>query len=282
MELKNVKPFIRFARLLKIESSSAFSEVCPLDARLFYVENGEGKIMVDKKVFIMPPHSLLFINAGQNYHLLPCNVVYNAINFDFTEHFADLEEPIPPVSVEISADKQPLEKIAFSDTACFDKCCFFTDCFLLQTYFSKIKDAYDRKLSFYRFETSILLSFILLTIAQKAKKQFSKEDGFDTEKIVEYIHNHYNEEINNAVLAEIFHFHPNYINSKFKKDTGKSLHNYVLETRLLKAIALMESESKSITEIAIACGYNSGNYFSRYFKKKIGMPPSDYQKPPKS
>ena len=282
MELKNIKPFVRFSRFLKVSQNSFFPELIPLDARLFYVENGEGKIKVDNKLFIMPPHSLLFIHSGQKYLILPCDVLYNVINFDFTEHFADMEEPIPPLSDAESSEKQPLENITFSDAACFDKYSFLTDLLSLQTYFSRIKDSYERKLSFYRLETSTLLSFILLKVAQKHEIQFSKEGRFDVQKIVEYIHNHYNEEINNSVLSEVFHFHPNYISSELKKSTGKSLHNYVLEVRVLKAIALVESGTKSMSEIANVCGFKNSNYFARYFKKKTGLSPGEFRNPHKN
>lgn len=272
MELKDINPFVRFSRFLTIQEHSEFSECCPIDARLFFVESGEGKIMVDDKTFVMPAYSLLFINSGQNYRILPSNSVYNAINFDFTQNFSHFEEPVPPVNIKIAGDKRPFERITFSDASCFDKYCFLPNCYSLRQHFIKINDDYEKKLPFYRLNTSIELSSILLKTAQEAEKTMQKNGGF-VENVIEYIQNHYCEKINNTELSEIFHFHPNYINSEFKKYTGKSLHSYILELRILKSISLMESGYTNISEIALSCGFSDSNYFSRYFKKKNGISP---------
>ena len=273
MELKDINPFVRFSRYLTIRETSVFPEYCPIDARLFFVESGEGKIKVDGRLFVMPQHSLLFINSGQTYHLMPCNVVYNAINFDFTQNFSHYEEPVPPVNIKASGDITQFEEITFSDAPCFDKYCFLPDRYSLRQYFRKINNNYEKKLSFYRLNTSVELSYIILKIAQKAEKVSEKSDGINIENVIEYIQNHYCEEISNSELSEIFHFHPNYINSEFKKYTGKSLHSYILELRILKSVALMESGNTNISEIAHLCGFSDSNYFSRYFKKKTGVSP---------
>ncbi len=278
MELKDINPFVRFSRFLTIQEHSEFSECCPIDARLFFVESGEGKIMVNDKTFVMPAYSLIFINSGQNYRILPANSVYNAINFDFTQKFSNFEAPIPPVNIENMGGKTPFERITFSDAPCFDKYCFLPDCYSLRQHFIKIMDTYEKKLPFYRLNTSIELSLILLKAAQKSEKRTQKKDGFNVEKIIEYVQNHYCEELNNTELSKMFHFHPNYINLEFKKHTGKSLHGYILELRILKSISLIESGFTDISEIAHSCGFGDSNYFSRYFKKKTGISPSKYAK----
>lgn len=278
MELKDINPFVRFSRFLTIQEHSEFSECCPIDARLFFVESGEGKIMVDDKTFVMPAYSLLFINSGQNYQILPATSVYNAINFDFTQNFSDFEAPIPPVNIKNMGGKTPFERITFSDAPSFDKYCFLPDCYSLRQHFIKIMDTYEKKLPFYRLNTSIELSLVLLKVAQKSEKRTQKKDGLNVENIIEYVQNHYCEELNNTELSKMFHFHPNYINSQFKKHTGKSLHGYILELRILKSISLIESGFTDISEIAHSCGFDNSNYFSRYFKKKTGISPNKYAK----
>lgn len=278
MELKDINPFVRFSRFLTIQEHSEFSECCPIDARLFFVESGEGKIMVDDKTFVMPAYSLLFINSGQNYRILPATSVYNAINFDFTQNFSNFEAPIPPVNIKNMGGKTPFERITFSDAPSFDKYCFLPDCYSLRQHFIKIMDTYEKKLPFYRLNTSIELSLVLLKVAQKSEKRTQKKDGLNVENIIEYVQNHYCEELNNTELSKMFHFHPNYINSQFKKHTGKSLHGYMLELRILKSISLIESGFTDISEIAHSCGFDNSNYFSRYFKKKTGISPNKYAK----
>ena len=184
MELKDINPFVRFSRFLTIQEHSQFSECCPIDARLFFVESGEGKIMVNDKTFVMPAYSLLFINSGQNYRILPANTVYNAINFDFSQKFSGFEAPIPPVNIKNMGGKTPFEKVSFSDAPCFDKYCFLPDCYSLRQHFIKIMDTYEKKMPFYRLNTSIELSLILLKAAQKSEKRTQKKDGLNIENII--------------------------------------------------------------------------------------------------
>ncbi len=278
MEFKDIKPFVRFARQLEIKENSAFPEYFPLDARLFYVLNGEGKIKVGNDLLTLPTGSALFINAGVCYTLLPCSAVYSAVNFDFTFSFSHLTTPIPPVNTALATDEKPLERVSISDSVCFNEYSLFLNLHSLQQKMLRLENEYGKKLPFFQFECSYILSSVLITLARRAEQRLSKEKRFDIEQILEYIHAHYNEPIDNGTLSRVFNFHPNYINAEFKNSIGKSLHGYVLETRIMKAVGLMESGESSISEIAVKCGFSDSNYFSRYFKKVMGISPAKYMK----
>ena len=98
------------------------------------------------------------------------------------------------------------------------------------------------------------------------------------DEILEYIEMNYSKPIDNRFLGELFHFHPNYISAEFKRITGKSLHQFVLETRILNGVSLMESGYDNIKEISELTGFCDSNYFSRYFKKTMGISPINYIK----
>jgi two-component system response regulator YesN len=53
--------------------------------------------------------------------------------------------------------------------------------------------------------------------------------------------------------------------------------DFITEIRIKKAIELFANESLNIKEIAYQVGYRDANYFSRVFKKTIGMSPKDYR-----
>ena len=46
MDFGNIRPFVRFVRQLEVLPGASFSRCCPLDARLFFVSSGEGRIEV--------------------------------------------------------------------------------------------------------------------------------------------------------------------------------------------------------------------------------------------
>ncbi len=63
----------------------------------------------------------------------------------------------------------------------------------------------------------------------------------------------------------------------FKKNTGVSPNQYLLELRLKKAKDLLCSTNLSIKEIADQTGFDSISYFSKHFKKKNGISPKSFR-----
>ncbi len=58
--------------------------------------------------------------------------------------------------------------------------------------------------------------------------------------------------------------------------TGFSPSDFIKEFRLEKALKLIEKQKANISEIAYSTGFNSGSYFSKCFKKRFNILPSDY------
>ena len=54
--------------------------------------------------------------------------------------------------------------------------------------------------------------------------------------------------------------------------------SYINKIRIEKAAALFKNSDRSITEIAMEVGFDDSNYFSRIFKKQMGMSPREYKK----
>jgi len=63
----------------------------------------------------------------------------------------------------------------------------------------------------------------------------------------------------------------------FKKETGNSIINYLIDERIAEAKRLLEEGSFSLKSIADATGFIDYNYFSRMFKKTTGKNPSEYK-----
>lgn len=276
MEMANISPFARFVRHLEIEADSAFPKYIPLDSRLFYVLKGESKIKLGEEEVCVKSGGLIFVNAGCPYQLLPCDTVYLAVNFDFTSSNSNIEAPVPPENATNLRNVSLIEKSIFTDALCFNEYCVLDDCRSLKSKLLRLEDEYIKKLPFYKKESSAILISILTYIARKAEERPPKEGRFDIVSVLTYINDHYNEPLTNSALAEIFHFHPNYISSEFKRYTGKPLHKYVLETRILNAVSLIESGYNDISKISNLTGFSDTNYFSRYFKRIIGTSPGRY------
>lgn len=101
---------------------------------------------------------------------------------------------------------------------------------------------------------------------------------FDVHKILDYVHDNWYRSISNKTVAEKFGFNPNYISNVVKKYTGLSLHKYILHMRIVKSLSYLETHKYSISEISKFCGFSDIYYFSKYFKKEMGISPSEYRK----
>ena len=81
------------------------------------------------------------------------------------------------------------------------------------------------------------------------------------------------DDIANHINLSKFHF-----TREFEKEVGMTPGKYIIKIRLKKAIELLTfSKDMTIEEIAIETGFNCGNYFSKVFKKYIGISPSVYR-----
>lgn len=278
MLLQDIKPFVRFARYLRIGENSTFYRNVPLDARLFYALEGEGTIDVEGELLRLTPGTALFLPAGQPYHIQPGNVVYIAVNFDFTQIRCDLLTPVEPIPFSRAQKPELVESVRFADAVCFNGPCLCRELLDLRQDLRKLENAYVKKLPFHSQETSGRLAAVLVCMARQASRRVSRGNRFDIEAIMEYIRSHLHEQLDNQTLARRFHFHPNYISAEFKNTVGQSLHSYVLETRILHAVAQMEAGQRDVSQIAQSCGFSSVNYFTRYFKKRLGVTPGAYMR----
>jgi AraC-like DNA-binding protein/mannose-6-phosphate isomerase-like protein (cupin superfamily) len=93
-----------------------------------------------------------------------------------------------------------------------------------------------------------------------------------------YIDAHYREDINLKSIAEDLNFNPYYLAHAFKEHIGYSPMQYIIRRRIGEAQNLLISTNRSITDIALSCGYNNSNYFQSVFKNIVGMTPGQYRR----
>ena len=100
------------------------------------------------------------------------------------------------------------------------------------------------------------------------------------EKTIIYINQHINERLTLEELAGVANMGKSYYSTIFKKVTGQTVWEYILNMRIELAISyMMMNESKyNISEIAQLCGFNNVANFNKAFKKLVGTAPRDYKK----
>jgi len=86
----------------------------------------------------------------------------------------------------------------------------------------------------------------------------------------------YRETLGIAQVAEELGVSPNYLSTVIKKETGRSFTRHLTELRLDKSRELLKKADANIGSIARSLGYQSGRHFTRLFKERFGMTPSQW------
>lgn len=97
-------------------------------------------------------------------------------------------------------------------------------------------------------------------------------------RVIHYINKNYDKPISAENLVEQFYFASNTIRAIFKRQTGKTIHEYLTETRMERARILLENGSLKIKDIADRIGYDSVSYFCMRFSRNFGISPLNYRK----
>ena len=129
---------------------------------------------------------------------------------------------------------------------------------------------------------SLLLRLIytLDKAAESAKRSYKQKNSNRRviEETILYIKEYLSDDLTLDTLSEKFNFSKIYFHKLFKASTGKNLREYIEEQRIKKAIELLTSTDKTLTQIAYECGFSSQSYFSYAFRRKMGVPPREYAK----
>lgn len=100
----------------------------------------------------------------------------------------------------------------------------------------------------------------------------------EIDRTIEYMHTNLDTKITLEDIAKVAHMSPSHFSRIFKHETGASPIDYLGRIRMDRAKKLLLASDKSITEIALECGFNSPAYLSASFYKKFRTTPSDYRK----
>lgn len=136
--------------------------------------------------------------------------------------------------------------------------------------------------TFYRcilFDEIFSRMFGLMTeLIEREKAESRQAEVKPIQQAKAYIQSHYRERLTLEVVSSIAGFNANYFSGVFKRETDKTLTEYILEVRMDKAKELLKNRHMKISEIPEKVGIGDAKYFAKQFKKVTGLSPSQYRK----
>ncbi|WP_338540062.1 AraC family transcriptional regulator [Paenibacillus tundrae] len=124
---------------------------------------------------------------------------------------------------------------------------------------------------------SLFYQFIHELMLQLSTEKSSVMSSDPVQHTLRYLHDHYREQVTLDDLAERFNYSSRHLSMQFKQKTGSSPIDYLIQIRLAEARRMLIKSNVTLREIAVEVGYTDVYYFSRLFKKHVGISPTRYQ-----
>lgn len=131
--------------------------------------------------------------------------------------------------------------------------------------------------------SSFALKSYLYAICGQFLQKCILSDGIDEKsdilhRMLAYVSEHFEENITLYGMASELGYETHYLSRVFSRAVGMNIKNYINLYRVDMAKNLLVSTNRSVTDIALACGFQSIRNFNRVFLSETGMTPQDYRR----
>ena len=184
------------------------------EIEIIYVQNGKLRVSVE----------------GENYYCQTEDIILIPSNAVHAIHFENIDNHIFTYLLSLEVFKQyqiDIETISFKlDKENIDKAVF------------QIFETYQDM-------SSLKKHIVMYQVYEEILKHSHKSNPHSQTRtiiddVISYIQNHYDQDLSLEILAEQFHFHPNYLSRRFKERTSMSLHRYLLRVRMNHAYQFIQ------------------------------------------
>lgn len=211
-----------------------------LKGSMTYINDGQVILLYENDAILSPPGTMQARLVG--------NEEVKYVSFNFTL-LPEKELPLPPHLKQVVSREIRAVISAFS-----------------QSHVSPLYHSTEKVVN--------LLNYILFEILDVHAFQSNNEAVI---AMIKYIDGHILSPISLTDLAENVHLSKEYVAHVFKKETGKTVIEYVNERKMLIAKDLIQSDKLSLQQVALSLGFGNYSYFSKVFKKHFNTSPIHFK-----
>ncbi|GAA5082957.1 helix-turn-helix domain-containing protein [Chryseobacterium ginsengisoli] len=238
-----------------------------------FLFNGNGKIIVDFVEYEFNGRTVFFSSPFQNIQILS-ETQFEVEILNFHSDF---------YCIEYHKKEVACNGLLFNNIYLFPHFSLHEEVYKeISNYFSKIQ-----KVDYHEdFSGSVLQSYLQLILAISSReknkllfdKELIKDDFNDLKSFQNLVEEHFLSEKNLAFYADLLHVTSNTLSKKIKSKFNKTPSQIIQERVILEAKKQIHLTRKSIKEIAIELNFNDEFHFSKYFKKHVGISPTQFRK----
>lgn len=225
---------------------------------LLYCTEGRGTVLVDGKEYLLGPNQAFCIPHFKRH----C-------------YYASQEDPWSILWVHFKGE----------NTVCFplDECGIVTFAsrnapermhFLFDSLFRVLEGNYTLGNFIY---ISQVLSMILAEVYYREKIHTTQEQNKHVTDVIRYMYKHLYENLTLEKIVEEFDLSKSYLNAIFQKYTQHAPMDFFINLKMKRACRMLRTTDFYVYEVAQKMGYTDQYYFSRIFKKIVGMSPKEYK-----
>lgn len=274
MQLSDLNPHIRYARLHK----NALGVKCNIsvcyDCRVFFFQNITGHIVINAAEYEITNHTAIFLPPETQYQFHVTfreNADAIILDFDLTNENAHLSGSLGTATKE-SFDPSLVPPYTLPDELSQPIILVLPQ---LSRMLLQCTDHFLHRNQFFRESSSAVLKLCLLELihqnANRAQAKICKN-------VLAYIHRHYADTaLTNKSIAAHFNYHPDHLSNLIRQETGRSLHQYLIFYRLQVAKNDLLTTQYDISEIAWRSGFCTAAYFIKIFHRHTGITPRAYR-----
>lgn len=239
---------------------------------IFYVKKGNIRITTGDFSFNLDEGHICFIDSG----------IIHSVNQTNTPN----EILVLQISTESTSPFHALQKYKFNPETYLSDLSNAT--LPLSELQKLLSDSYTESMLKAPGYQSIISSFINAIIGIMMRHYYlvlKTEDDYIAEsnlqrmsQIIDYLDHHYMDKISLQQLANDLHMNYYYLSHFFKDNAGVSFQDYLNNLRVDKSLPLLTDQAISITRISYDCGFPNIKAYTKVFKEKFGVLPSEYRK----
>lgn len=147
------------------------------------------------------------------------------------------------------------------------------------TILNTLKQECFNKIDSIKYSEDLIAAYksIINNINELIEKHENKINSHMINKIIQYIHDHYDEQLTLTDVSKLFNFNYSYLSAYFSSHNEEGFNEFLNKIRIQKACDFLKQDIP-ISDISSMVGYSDHSYFCKVFKKFTGLTPSNFRK----